>query len=205
MPADGIYALVLDGNVTGVTTNYSFRLVDTSDEPVAVSGLDGVFSGDIAEGQQETFTFTAPAGRKLYFDSLDGDNDPVRVEIIDPTETRLFFQNAAFDRRPFILPRSGTYTVRVLGDGSSSVGDYNFRILDLEGDATELTLGETVTATVSAFETEVYSFTGTFGQQLYFDSLVLGFQNVDLRLINQYGTSLFTVNSREQKKRLRHF
>jgi len=195
LPIDGTYLLVLDGSSTGGTIDYSFSATDTSDGAVEVSGLGTVRTGKIAAGAEETFTFTAPAGLPLYFDSLDGDNDRIGLEIIDPNELRLYFQDASSDRGPTILSSSGTYTVTVRGDYTGATGDYNFQLLDASSAATELTLSTTVSDSLSAFETDIYSFTGTPGQWLYFDSLVGKSQDVDIRLFGPGGDRIFNISS----------
>ena len=195
LSTDGTYVLVVDGNTNGGTIDYSFRLTDSSDDPIDVSGLGSLISGEIAEGEQDTFTFTAPAGLPIYFDSQDGDNDPIRVEIDDPTGTRLFFNDASFDRGIVTLNRSGTYTGTVRGDFSSATGDYNFKLINLQTDAAELALGTTIAENIGGFEVDIYRFTGTTGQKIYFDSLVNQFQDVDIRLVNPSGNNIFNINS----------
>jgi RHS repeat-associated protein len=194
LPVDGTYLLVIDGNTTGGTLNYGFRVADTSDDPVDVSGLENAFSGEIAAEEEDSFTFTAPAGLPIYLDSADSDNESVNIELLDPTDTQVFLQNANFDRGPIILSRGGTYTVKVSG-----VGDYNFRLVNLQNVPNDLILGESTSETLAVSESDFYSFTGTPGQNLYFDSLVADSSNIVFNLFGPNNNSLFFINSNQNQ------
>ncbi|HXG09846.1 MAG TPA: cohesin domain-containing protein [Gemmataceae bacterium] len=199
LPADGTYILMLQGNHTA-PINYVFRLTDVTDFAVPVGGLGTVQSGNIAAGQQVPFTFTAPAGQLVYFDTQDIDGDAIVVDLRDPTNALVApfnALNASTEAGPVVLPLSGTYTLTVRGQTGSSTGDYRFRLLALPANATALTLGATVTGTLPApFQTEVYQFTGTVGQRLYYDALDNDFDAVNVRLVSPTsGTVLTSQNS----------
>src|SRR5262249_6089221 len=141
LPANGTYSLVLDSAST-TAINYSFRVFDITDPTVAASGLPLDLNGTITAGEVETFTFTAPAGQRIYFDSQDGDSDQISIGIVSPSNTSIVNTNLApADPGTFLLTESGTYTVRIQGNSPTSTGDYRFRLLALPADATALTLG----------------------------------------------------------------
>src|SRR5205814_1340785 len=119
---DGTYVLILRGGNSGGPVAYRFQVNDVSDAPVAAAGFNVVHSGTLASGDQATFTFTAPAGLPVYFDSLSP--SPLHVEGRDPTGAVVLSMNAGSNQALLGLPRSGTYTVTVSGSG----GSYSFRL-----------------------------------------------------------------------------
>ncbi len=192
LPGDGEYTLILDGS-SNEPIDYSFQVNDISDPIVPISGLTGLRTGTISAGEQDIFTFTAPAGLRIYLDSVDVDNDPINILVRDPDNNNVIFQNASSDRDSFVLNRSGTYTVTVQGSNSSSTGDYSFRFLPLNEEATVLGLNTVETATLAAENTTMYRFEGTAGQKLYFDGLV-GNNSIRAQLLSPTNNSLFNVN-----------
>ena len=70
-----------------------------------------------------------------------------------------------------MLPKGGTYTLKIQGNNATSTGSYRFRLLNLAADSTPLTLGATTTGTTPSDETDFHRFTGAPGQRLLFDSL----------------------------------
>ena len=196
LPSDGLYVLAIDGASSNSTINYSFQVTDTSEAPVAVSGFGTVQSGTIAAGQQDTYTFTAPAGLRVYFDSLDVDGDPLRVDFTDPDGTFVFSQSASSDRTNLLLTRSGTYTLTVRGSNTTSTGDYSFQFLsDAPDGLNELTLGEAISETLTAQTTTGYRFAGTAGQQLYFDGLNNSSVAIRAEIYSPSGERLFTIDT----------
>src|SRR5207249_2137613 len=100
-------------------------------------GFGVVRSGATTAGQTNTFTYTAPAGTLVAFDSLTN-TSPTTVELLDPTSQQIFNIQGGADAGPYLLPRSGTYTMNVVGNGT---GDYKLRLLDLSSNSTALTIG----------------------------------------------------------------
>ena len=66
----GPYYLELFGNIS-TAINYSFQITDTSTyPPLASTGFDTAQSGTLAAGASTSYTFKAPAGLPIYFNSL---------------------------------------------------------------------------------------------------------------------------------------
>jgi YD repeat-containing protein len=177
LPADGTVIVMVqsvtfvDGQ-TGETFlqggPYQLTVTDISGTPVAVSGLGTTSSGSLTLGQTAEATFTAPAGRLVAFDTLDT-SAALAVELDDRTGAMVAFLNTSADSGPILLPRSGTYTVKVSG----GPGSYSFRFVDLTG-APTLPLGTVVDQTIAtSFALTAYQFTGTPGQQVYYDGLAV--------------------------------
>jgi uncharacterized membrane protein len=196
LPVSGLYVLALVGG-SGSPISYSFQAADDSDQPAAPSGFGTVHSGTLAGGANTTFTYTAPAGRTVYFDSQTY-NPNILFSLSGPDGSTTFSGYNYYDYGPVALPRSGTYTL-TLTNGSGSSQSYAFRLLDLqEGTTAALTLGQTVSSTSSAaYTADVYSFTGSVGQQLYYDGLSDNSTSImGVQLIGPSGESVFSDSTR---------
>src|SRR5258708_40037988 len=77
----------------------------------------------------------------------------------------------------FALPEAGTYTLAVEGriyDGGAS-GNYAFNLLPVTYPTNALTIGATISGTVSTLgQRQVYTFTLGAAANLYFDALTNG-------------------------------
>ncbi|MEG5146790.1 putative Ig domain-containing protein, partial [Microcoleus sp. AT8-B6] len=200
LPANGEYVLAVRGN-SATPVDYSFTVTDSTPTPVATTGLGSVQSGNIAEGQVVNHTFTASAGTRIYFDSQDWDNDPVEVKLFNPDGSPIIHINASNDWGHYQLLQTGTYTVRVQGSNATSTGDYRYRILELPSvtpdprdNENSLQMGVTVSKTQDPGRTaEVYSFTGSAGQTIFYDGMVPGggAESVAARLVSPSGDTIF--------------
>ena len=203
LPATGLYALAIRGS-SASPVNYSFTVTNQTPTSVATTGLGTVQSGTIAAGQVRTQTFTASSGTRIYFDSQDVDNDPVKVTILNPDGTQVFSTNASDDKNETQLQQTGTYTVRVEGNTSTSTGDYRYRIVELPSLAPDprsnensLQLGTIVTKTLDfGRATEVYSFAGKVGQRIFYDGMnpASGTTKVRSRLLSPTGNQVFNLD-----------
>ncbi|TAE40439.1 MAG: DUF4114 domain-containing protein [Oscillatoriales cyanobacterium] len=202
LPTNGEYVLAVRGN-SATPVDYNFTVTDSTLTLVATTGLGTVQSGNIAAGQVVNHTFTASAGTRIYFDSQDVDNDAVNVRLLDPNGTQVFSINASSDSNPpFIqLQQTGTYTVEVRGSNPTSTGDYRYQILELPSvtpnprdSENSIQMGVTVSKTLELGRSaEVYSFTGTPGQTIFYDGLIppLGAESVNARLVSPSGDTIF--------------
>ncbi|MEM1366955.1 MAG: Calx-beta domain-containing protein [Cyanobacteria bacterium P01_H01_bin.15] len=140
--------------------------------PIAPAGFDILNEGVISPGQQEIFEFDAPAGLKVYLDSLGGSSNlvfslfnPDGTEIFLPAVGRPFVTN---DFGPFTFNQDGTYQLIVEGAGATSTGDYRFIFRNVS-DSPSLTLdGINTGEVVTGLEDLVFPFSATAGQQLIF-------------------------------------
>ena len=60
-----------------------------------------------------TFTYTGPAGLPVFLDALTN-SSPVYIEMIGPANETVFSTGGSADAGPYVLPRSGSYTVNVI-------------------------------------------------------------------------------------------
>jgi hypothetical protein len=187
LPSDGAYVIFIQGNGSHTNTlDYQFRVTDVSDAPVAASGLGAELSGTVNAGQTNTFVFTAPAGLPVFYDSLDRVGSLV-ADIRDPNNVLVFSTGTQTDSGPHTLPRSGTYTIQVRGSSPGNTGNFRFRLLDLT--AVPVLPFNTLTSSnlTPAYKTDVYQFSGSAGQQLFYDAIDADFDQVNLRLYGPGG------------------
>jgi hypothetical protein len=93
-------------------------------------------------------------------------------EIIVNRNSGYWRNEASYDYGPVILPRSGTYTLRIIGNSS---GFYRFRVLNLWSNSTPIVFGATNNGTFTETNsTVVYRVDVQPGQRLYYDALVPG-------------------------------
>ncbi len=189
LSVSGTYLIVVSGTVQGgPSLSFQFRVRDVSETPVAASGFNTVRSGNIEPGQTNSFTFVAPAGTPAYYDALvQEDQSDIGFEIAAPdgeiivsqNSGSIGWENATFDYGPVVLPRSGTYIIRVIGN---SGGYYRFRLLNLWSNALSVTYGVTNSGSFGETNaTVIYRLTASPGQRLFFNSLV-GWRDVRLGL-----------------------
>jgi RHS repeat-associated protein len=163
----GNYVLALNG-VSSAATNYQFRAVTSSLSPSSISLGISVGGSINAIGEQDTYTFSAQtSGQRVFFDSLTG-SSTIGVRIISPSGAVVYDRKTTEQSEPFTLYEAGTYRVVVDGEGKTT-GNYSFRLLDL-AQATNLTLNISTSGTLNpGSQAQLYKFTGTKGQHLYFD------------------------------------
>jgi RHS repeat-associated protein len=214
LPSSGVYSLAVFNRGTA-QTNYQFTVTDITPAQVATTGLDTLIgetafstrSGQITAGQVVEQTFTASAGKRIFLDSLDFDDNNVTITILNPNGTTLLSTSASQDAVVTQLSQSGTYKIVVKGTTPTSGGDYRFSVFEVlteaagfNDDVRKLSLNAEVTKTLDyGRSTHVLSFQGNVGQRLFYDGMLpdgLGFSyaNVDVRLIGPNGENIFEIN-----------
>jgi hypothetical protein len=169
LPQLGSYALIVQGSAS-VPLSYQFEMTDASDTYVPASGF-GLQTGVAPAGSSNTVTFAGPAGLSIYLDGMTDPSESLTATVAFSDGTVVLADPLANDAGPVTLPRSGTYTVTVQNPGASDE-NYSFRLLGLPGDAMPLTLGAPVYGSLAnSFQTDVYSFSGSAGQRLYYNGL----------------------------------
>jgi large repetitive protein len=194
LPATGPYCLLVSGASVAVTP-LAFRVLlqDVSDSSVVASGFGVSHSGTVNANQTNSFTYTAPAGLPVYFDSLDRSGQSLVVDLVDPFGNAVFSVGEIADSGPYVLPRSGNYTLNVRGPGGAS-GNFNFRLLDGSAGPV-LAVNTAVTNSLAApYQTDIYQLNGTAGQRLFYDSWANAFASVQVQLIGPDGQSPINNN-----------
>jgi YD repeat-containing protein len=166
----GTYLLVISGN-SGSSVPYSFVATDVSDPAETPTGFGMVQSGTIAAGQVASFSYTAPAGLAVALDAQVPAPSNLTITLLDPFNNVVFSPSASSDVGATVLPRGGTYTLRVQGNNASATGSYQFNLLDLAADSTPLVLGTAVSDSLAASTIRTYQFTGSAGERVFYDGL----------------------------------
>ncbi|MHC5537474.1 beta strand repeat-containing protein, partial [Singulisphaera rosea] len=193
----GTYTLVVAGDA-GSTGSTSATFVVTPITDVASTLTLGTPVSDSISSpyQQRTYTFTLSAPTQVWFDS-QASNSGMTWKLTAPQWT--IHSNGSFsygDRDLGLLP-VGTYTLTVLGSGNTT-GSFQFNLVDLDATATPITLGSTVTGTLTtASPSGYYRFSAAAGSVVYIDSVSLSTTDPSLysptwQLLDPYGKTIAT-------------
>ncbi|MGD1919487.1 MAG: beta strand repeat-containing protein [Pleurocapsa sp.] len=187
----GTYEIEIDGN--GETTgDYSFRLLDAVDATAIV--LDTEISSTLPiANTSNLFTFEAQASDRFYFDELSDPDSDVRYDIYNSANQYVTGTSSDVE---FTIDNAGTYLLVAEGN-SSAAADYSFsfNLATPEINNQELTLGNVVSSSISEpGEEDIYTFTGSVGQILYFDGISSDSSVIYTRLISPSGQNVFNSN-----------
>ena len=166
---DGNYRVVVNPQGEQIGT-YVFSLIESSLVP-AIS-LDTVIQGTLSPGSEDDlYRFTANKGQKLYFDKLSQNGTLGWVLYNSANQVVAYDDN--FNDMEVDLAVDGEYILALRGNSAfTSTVNYAFTIITPDLLTNPLTLGATVEGAISEKgEQDTYTFTGTAGQQLFFDSL----------------------------------
>ena len=177
LPSTGTYLLAVAGqSASNSSVSYSFEVFDNVN-PTSTLTLGTEVNGTIANpGDSHTYTFTGTAGQRLYYNALASSSTYVFAELTDPYGNAFFNTSASSNEGPYTLSYSGTYTLTIYSYANQrATGAYAFT-LDDASTATNIALtpgsGTTETGTLATgLSTNLYQFSGTAGQSLYFESL----------------------------------
>ncbi|MBE9078257.1 cadherin domain-containing protein [Romeria aff. gracilis LEGE 07310] len=179
-------------NSSNNAVSYSIQVNTLPSLSVENTGLGIIHSG-VSASTPTSKSFTAAAGTLIYFDG-QGTSSGVYARLSDPKGDQIFNINAYRDSGSILLRQSGAYTLQLTGNGS-----YQYRVIDL-GTAKDLVLNTVTNVTLSPITaTTAYKFTGTFGQQLYYDALNSNYPNVSVRLVTPSGRELFNSSAQDDQ------
>ncbi|MEK7674455.1 MAG: hypothetical protein AAB676_01305, partial [Verrucomicrobiota bacterium] len=163
----GSYALnIRSAGGTGSGT-YKFRLLNLSATTLLV--LNSVVNVNLDAYQTEVYPIVASAGKRLFYDALDGDFDNVGVTLHTVLSGIIILnRNADSDSSPFTLGVPGEYYLVV--ENNSGATDHSFRVVDVLAQPV-LPVDTVVTETLTpGFFASIYRFTGAASSRLFFDS-----------------------------------
>ncbi|MFN7678906.1 MAG: hypothetical protein ACK5QW_09995, partial [Cyanobacteriota bacterium] len=204
---DGTYQLVVSGFYHGSLGEYRFRFLDRT--AGAEVSLDSDIVGQLAEGglEVDSYRFSLSERSHLYIDAIFGSWDNAWL-LYGPggnyVTQRKFYQgyssDAYNDAELWLDP--GEYWLVVQGNGAEAwnggSNDYKLRLVTPTITEAPLTLGSTIRGRINeAGEQDAYTFTGTAGQQLFFDSL--GGDALRVRLFDPTGREIFNEDSRSDR------
>ena len=191
LPGDGEYTLAIAGNAHP-NPHYALELVTPDWLAPSSYTIGDILSSTLSEaGERDTFTFTGNPGQQLLFDSLLPAASNLTAKLVAPSGNVVWqSQQLNADREPFTLVEAGTYTLEIDGSGEV-VGDYHFRLLDL-ADATPISLDASLEGDFGASlrEAQIYRFSASANQRLYFDRSA-GDRFNSYALYDEHGQKLF--------------
>ena len=147
-------------------------------------------------GQTNQYTFSLTDAKQIYFDSQTPSSQ-IDWTLKGPSGTvvsaRPFASSdanqVAASQATLSLP-AGDYTLSVAGQGNAT-GVYDFHLLDL-ANATPVTLGRTIDGQLApADATNLYQFTASAGDTVFFDSHTLDQQGTTWRVLGPEGSVVF--------------
>jgi ELWxxDGT repeat protein len=191
LPSTGTYTLVLQGAVgaTGTTTGAFtvWNVTDTTAPLTLGTPVSGTISG---AGQIASHTFTLAAPTRLWFDSRTNAGS-TSWSLTGPQGTVQSSRPFNYDDQNLGLLPAGTYSLNVTGNNGDP---FAFNLIDLSA-ATDLTLGESTTATLDPVNsTAAYAFNGTAGQVVSIDNTAFSnthsYSYASWRLYDQDGNQI---------------
>ncbi|MGH1493535.1 MAG: SdrD B-like domain-containing protein [Acidimicrobiales bacterium] len=196
-----------DDIMVTVTVTDPGLLTDTATLTIGVGsitiGLDTVISGEIdPSGDKDSYSFAASAGLQLYFDVLDPGAGCAgwAWTLISPTDNVVFDANifGCANDIELTLTETGEYTL-VYDGRDDQTGDYQFEIVTVPVDIpTAINVDEVVDGDITVRgETDTYTFNGTSGDMLYFDTIDPAATNCGgyaWKLTSEIGTEVFEAN-----------
>ncbi|WP_201277692.1 hypothetical protein, partial [Sphaerospermopsis reniformis] len=203
----GDYYLIMQGYSDVNSSTYSLRLIAPDVSAITPLAFNNAISGNIAEkGEQDIYTFTGAIGQQISFNVLDsGQYRSTNAYLYSPSGNQIFSRWLSDQiTTPITLVEAGKYTLRLDGSGENTDA-YNFSLVDLGQvtsvnglTGTPITLGNIVSGSISdASQVDSYIFTGTVGQQLFYDAL--GSSYFRFRFYDPTGRELFNVDSRSER------
>ena len=186
----GTYTLTIQALNDTFTGDYRFALINGSAAPSLP--LNSAIADSLDPGREsDLYQFTGTAGQPLIFKPLEG-NSTTQLSLVGPGNqfvlNRVSLSTANLEA---ILPENGNYLL-VLSNNSDNPLDYNFEVASPEMISTALTFGETIAEAIAEIgEEDIYTFSGTQGQQIYFDGLGADSFSILAKLIAPDGTNLF--------------
>jgi IgGFc binding protein/Putative Ig domain/FG-GAP-like repeat len=182
------YALAPDNiNPEGIT-----------DPTIPINIGDTVVDSIAVAGEVDLFPFSATAGQSVFIDFQALSGGITNVRLLAPGGAVVAAKSSeagSLDNGPFTLATSGTYTLEVTAAGTRT---YQFKLWNVPLITTPISIGQVVPGAISVpGEHDRYTFTGTAGQQLFFDvhgNAFHPFSQVEFALFKPDGTTLFGVS-----------
>jgi len=211
LPQTGIYTLRIEGLQVIGTGIYSFQLLNVPPAPdeftisigdVVSDGVPAAGAGNIElPGSIDLYHFDGTAGQTIIFDVLVGTTIQFRVRLSAPDGTEVY--SDFYQDWQYLLPQTGTYTLRIEGLSLTNTGVYSFQLLNVPPAPDEFTIsiGDVVSDGVPAAgagnielpgAVDVYYFDGAAGQTILFDVLVGAAGQFRVTLNAPDGTELFS-------------
>ncbi|MEM9214706.1 MAG: putative Ig domain-containing protein [Cyanobacteria bacterium P01_F01_bin.150] len=167
LPSDGDYSVVLS-NPREEAVSYDLSIDESSvDVAIPPSGLNEIISRSIVAGENQIITFDAPAGQRIWFDSISSTSGNIQGTLLAANGKIITTIKSDSDSGPLSLDQPGTYTL--IMNGGTDGGDYSFQLIDMNS-APTMSLDAPITGTLDPATTKIFQLKGDIGQTVYFDS-----------------------------------
>jgi hypothetical protein len=123
LPVDGVYTIVVDA-VDDSTGDFGFTLTAVPPDTNHIS-IGETVTGELAAGEQKTYTFDASAGDIVYLQRTAGACD-FSWRLRDPDGAELAAGILCVDPGRQVLATAGTYTFAL--DAGAGTGPYGFSV-----------------------------------------------------------------------------
>jgi large repetitive protein len=192
LAVNGTYRVVIDGDRDGIG-NYQFRLLDKAAATLVNPDTDIAGTFDNGGLESDSYRFTLTERQYLYFDSSAGDYPNAWILYGNGGQYLNGTYPYIYNDREFWLD-PGEYWLVMQGNGAAN-GNYKLRIVTPELLTAPLTLNRDITGTISEKgEQDYYTFTGSAGQELFYDSL--GGDYLKVYIYDPAGSLIFDTDSR---------
>ncbi len=190
LPEDGLYFLQFDGN-GHATGPFAFQLMDIAAQPALPLNSD--LTGILQPNASTIYQVAGTSGEQLYFNAKGVNAGGGSWYLYGPNNLYVNGTSLSADFEQ-ILPFPGNY-VLVMSGGNNPIS-YTNQVNTFGYATNALTLGTaTTSAIVNPGDQLYYTFTGTAGQRLYFDSRQTNYINVSATLYSPAGAIVFSGNS----------
>ena len=198
LPATGTYTITL-GHLGAGKGSLTFQLYNVPPDATGTITMGGpaVTLTTTVPGQNGSLTFSGTAGQQVSVTtSQDTFNSCFSLAVVKPDGTNLYGPAGACSNGfldPMTLPATGTYTIRLLHNGSG-IGSLTFQLYNVPSDVTgTITMGGpavTLTTTVPG-QNGSLTFSGTAGQVISLNTSQNTIGCYKLGIKNPDGTNLY--------------
>jgi large repetitive protein len=204
LSVNGTYLVVIDG-LGDKIGDYKFRFLDKANAAVISLDTDIVGTFDNGGIEADSYRFTLTDRQYIYVDGQVGsyDNAWILYGIGGQEITRRTFyqtQDSINYNDAESLLDAGDYWLVLQGNGAEAGGNnnYKFRVVTPQLNTASLTLGTVASGRIGEVgQQDTYTFTGTAGQQLFYDSL--GGDALRFKFIDPTGKEIFNIDSRNDR------
>lgn len=164
----GTYSLVIDGSGSA-TGPYKFRLLDAA--KLTAIALGTIVTETLSPGiSAKVYRLDGIAGQRLYLHGL-GANSGGNWFLYSPNNTYVISCGIGADFET-ILPLTGTYLLAAWGSNLGGPLPFSVQVITSTVSSDTVATGSTITGNVAEpGEQHFYTFTGSVGQRIHYDSL----------------------------------
>ena len=189
----GVYSLVINGS--GPTTgNYEFRVLDLSTAPPLT--LETPFSDQLSPPLScNIYQFAGKRGQRVTFQTLSYSTNQAQWRLVSPANVMLVSGQIAANLGPVTLPVDGPYCLMVIGT-SPGITPMTYQLLASDVIDTPVAasgFGTPHSGTVSANQTNTFTYSASAGLPVYFDSLDASGQSLEVDLFDPTGAPVFVI------------